>query len=336
MKRPAGPVTLLAASLLLAFGCGEEATAPVKPQATRSLERVTTNFSMATLGHAPLMIAKEEGYFEDEGIDLVLEKLDANTTMLAIASGQLDVMTGPVRSGLFNVMLKGVPLQVVADRGHSEPGHCSAEAFAAPPAMAERIAKSGFRGERFVLIRGGTTEYVIDRLLEKNNLTRKDVEFAQIVPQGDQVSRLLDAVRLMAEPNLSNVVSRGLMKEVVGMEEVAPGHQFSVLVYGPRLIRDEPDLGRRFMRAYLRGITKYGEGKTDRNVEILSRFSNLPPDIVRRACWPAIHPEGRINPEVMAEFLRWARKNEYLDAEVPTAMWWNPSYIDAALRPPKP
>ena len=40
--------------------------------------------------------------------------------------------------------------------------------------------------------------------------------------------------------------------------------------------------------------------------------------------------DGSIRPEAMQPFLAWARKNGYLEADVPVSTWWNRSFIDAA------
>ncbi|MBV8518394.1 MAG: ABC transporter substrate-binding protein [Acidobacteria bacterium] len=291
------------------------------------------------LGYGPLMVANDEGYFAAEGIRVEFVPLDVNSALVALTTGKVDVLSTPVRSGLFNLMAKGVPMQIVADRGHAEPGRCSAEAFAATPETAERIARTkSFKGERFAIIRGGITEYLIDRLLAHEHLTRNDVEFAQL-PQGvggnaeyfRSHSKQIDAIRYTQEPTLSNNVAAGVSKVVARMDEVAPGVQFGVILFGKRLLNDDPELGRRFMRAYLRGARKYNEGKTDRNVAIMARYTKLPPDIIRRACWQPIANDARVSVPAMNDFLAWSRKNSYLDADVPASRWWNPSYIDAAV-----
>jgi ABC-type nitrate/sulfonate/bicarbonate transport system substrate-binding protein len=110
-------------------------------------------------------------------------------------------------------------------------------------------------------------------------------------------------------------------------ESVAPGHQNALLVYGKRLLHDDPDLGHRFMRAYLRGVRRFNEGKTGRNVAILSRYTKLPPDTIRRACWIAIANDGQIDPNAVQPFLDWALAEHYLDAPIAVTRWWNPAFV---------
>jgi len=332
MTRVLPALTLNVALLATACTRSESHTAT---KGARPLTTVRMNLNPA-MAYAPMMVAKEEGYFEAEGIDAEFVSIDANSALVAVTTGKLDVLSGPIRSGIFNMMLKGVPLQIVADKGHSEPRGCITEAFAAPPALADSIAAKGgdLRGQKFALIRGGFTEFMIDQLIEKQHLTRNDIEFVQ-VPQGDSYasnSKVLAAIRYVQEPILSNNLSKGLLKVIASSESVSPLHQHGVLVYGQRLLKDEPELGVRFMRAYLRGVRRYNEGKTPRNVDIISRGTKLPPEIIRRACWLPIANDGQVRQESMQALLDWSRKLGYLQADIPRSQWWNSSFIDAANR----
>jgi len=317
------------ACVALAISCGKtESGAKTKP-----LTKVRVNFNPA-MTYAPFFVARDEGFFADEGIDAELVSLDANSALVALTTGKLDVLSGPIRSGIFNMMLKGVPIQIVADRGHFEHRDCVTEAFAAPPALADAIAAKGgdLRGRQFALIRGGFTEFMIDKLLASRHLTRADVSFVQ-VPQGDSFTsgnQVLDAIRYVQEPTLSNHLTNGRLKVVAAADLLAPGTQHGVVLYGKRLLQDDPDLGRRFMRAYLRGARRYNEGKTGRNIAILSKGTRLPAEIIRRSCWLPISSDGVVRVENIQELLDWSRKLGYLQADVPVAQWWNSSFIDAA------
>jgi ABC-type nitrate/sulfonate/bicarbonate transport system substrate-binding protein len=320
---------LLAIALLCALqGCApnEETKAVTKP--APALTRLTLNVN-PTISYAPLMIAKEEGFFAAEGIDAELVSLDSNGALAALVAGKIDVLSTGVRSGVFNMILSGQPIRVVADKGHSS-AKCSGEAFVAPAAMAERIAARGLRGERVAIVRGGVAEYLTTRLLESHQLTTAGV-VAIPMPQGSHVSARehIEAVRYTGEPNLSLLLAEGATKIVATAEELAPGHQISLLVYGKKLLRDDPELGRRFMRAYLRGVRQFNAGKTQRNMEIVGRFTKLPPETTRGACWVAIADDGRIDPAAVQPFLDWALAKQYLDGPIEASRWWNPMFIDA-------
>jgi NitT/TauT family transport system substrate-binding protein len=313
--------TLLA---LLFVACHEE-----KKIVPRAKVRLNLNDS---LSYAPLMIAYDEGFFADEGIDAELVELDSNSAVTAAAVGKLDVLSVGVRSGVFNLMRKGVPLRVVADRGHSEAGKCFPDAFIAPKATVKAIEAAGgdLRGQRMTMTRGGLAEFLTLRLLAQHGRTTNDVTMLQM-PQGSSFSPRgeLDAVRYVSEPVLSHALSEGWAGVVATSESVAPGHQNAILVYGKRLLRDDPELGRRFMRAYLRGVRRFNEGKNDRNVAILASHTKLTPEIIKRACWMSFANDGHIDVKNVQPFLDWALEQHYLDGPIDVSQWWNPSYLPA-------
>jgi NitT/TauT family transport system substrate-binding protein len=318
------------AVILLLAACQREQPAPTP---AKVLAKVRMNVN-PTLTYAPFLIAKEEKFFEQEGIDAELVRVDANSALVAATTGQLDVVSGPIRSGIFNVMLRNAPLRIVADKGQLRPGDCVIEAFAASDAIVRRIEAAGgsVRGEKFALIRGGFTEFMIDRFLAQQKLTRKDISFVQI-PQGDvavNAAKKIDAIRYVPEPNLSNGLSNGTYRIIASAESVSPGQQHGVVLYGKHLLYDDPELGQRFMRAYLRGVRRYNEGKTKRNVEIITRLTKMPAEIIERSCWLPIANDGRIEMKSMNALLDWSLAQGYLDAPVPLEKWWDPRFIDAA------
>ena len=306
-----------------------ERTAAGRP----ALTPVTMNIAPA-INHAPIAIAAEEGFFEQEGIEARLVELDLSSTMLAASSGRLDVLSVPLRSGLFNMMLRGLPLQVVADKGHHEPEGCVASALIAPRATAQRVLASGnYRGERFALIRGGTIEFTMDLFLRGHGQSLSDVALVQIAmgEQGTSLNSEIDAVRFLSEPELTQQLQGDRYRILTAVKDVQP-YQAHVLLFGRRLLQQEPDLGRRFMRAYLRGVRQYNQGKTVRNVRIVSGFTGLPPDVIRAICWQPIAGDGVVRPEAVLPFLQWARDRGYLEGDVPASRWWNPAFVDAAGR----
>jgi NitT/TauT family transport system substrate-binding protein len=321
-------IAIIVIAIIAAFSCRKEAPAPApKPK----LDKVTMNLN-PSLTYAPLMIAKDEGFFREEGIDIEVAKLDSNSAVVAAAAGKLDVLSTGVRSGVFNMIARGVPVQIVADKGHAVSGGCSADAFIAPIATADRIAAAhgSLRGERIALVRGGLAEFLTMTLIAQRGATPKNVTIIQL-PTGTPATTRdqSDAVRLTTEPNLSGIMEDGWARVIATSDEISPGHQNALLVFGKRLIHDDPELGLRFMRAFLRGVRQYNQGKTARNVAILMRNTQLPEKIIRRACWIAFYDDGTIRPEQVQPFLDWAVKEQLLDTPLKVEQWWNPKFVNA-------
>lgn len=84
MKRKCISILLILCMMLSLFGCG-------KSQKTE-LTKVTLNEVAHSIFYAPMYVAIEKGYFEQEGIDLELVTgFGADKTMTALLSGEADI-----------------------------------------------------------------------------------------------------------------------------------------------------------------------------------------------------------------------------------------------------
>src|SRR5512133_3271466 len=103
-----------------------EVTEAPTPEPT-PYEPVTLKITGATnMGYAPLFLAEKEGYFEQYGINL--EKIQfarVSEALPLLASGDLDVYSGSLQSGLINMIYQEPAVKVVADRGSILPGGCT-------------------------------------------------------------------------------------------------------------------------------------------------------------------------------------------------------------------
>lgn len=80
------PLLLLAATLLTGAVCG------CSNQSDENLTKLTLNEVAHSIFYAPMYVAIENGYFEDEGIDLeLITGFGADKTMTALLSGDADI-----------------------------------------------------------------------------------------------------------------------------------------------------------------------------------------------------------------------------------------------------
>jgi NitT/TauT family transport system substrate-binding protein len=114
------------------------------------------------------------------------------------------------------------------------------------------------------------------------------------------------------------------------MEQEFPDFQLSVVMYGPSVLDKNPDAGRRFMIAYLKAARQWNEGKTERNLAIVSEATGLDETLLRKACWPPLRDDGQINVQSVIDFQAWAVRREYLDNPVPEQQFWDPSFVEHA------
>jgi NitT/TauT family transport system substrate-binding protein len=135
---------------------------------------------------------------------------------------------------------------------------------------------------------------------------------------------------MASEPWATRHVRTGNAVLWMPYNELVPGEQHVTVVYGPSLLHTNPDAGRRFMVAYLRGVRQYSEGKTERNLEIMAEFSGLDEEFLQAACWYDFYDDGHVNVKSLLDFQQWAVEKGYLDSVVPPDQFYDPSFIDYA------
>ena len=136
----------------------------------------------------------------------------------------------------------------------------------------------------------------------------------------------IDAVAV-SEPVLTRLGKTG--RVWVRAEDVVPNFQWGVLVFGPRLLDRDRDVGVRFIRAYNRGVRRYGEGKTDRNVAVIAEASGTTEPMTRDACWLTFRPGSGIDWKSIAEFQRWANEHGLMEHTLTRDQVWDSSFVTA-------
>jgi ABC-type nitrate/sulfonate/bicarbonate transport system substrate-binding protein len=136
-------------------------------------------------------------------------------------------------------------------------------------------------------------------------------------------------VSLTTDPLANHVAERGAARKWKNLTEVVPGLQLGVIAYGPKLLRNR-ELGTRFMRAYLRGVAQYREGKTPRNIEIASAFTGLTPEVIESSCWTFIEENGALSPATIDTYLEWAVERGYIDGLVDVSDYHDPEFVEKA------
>src|SRR5258708_26888609 len=84
---------------------------------------VVTVGAASTTSDAPIYIADKKGYFREEGLEAKVTNFRSAADMVApLGIGQLDAGAGSASAGLYNAMLQGIKIKIVADKASSAPG----------------------------------------------------------------------------------------------------------------------------------------------------------------------------------------------------------------------
>ena len=84
------------------------------------------------------------------------------------------------------------------------------------------------------------------------------------------------------------------------------------------------------MLGYFKGVRQYNQGKTDRSLEIIAKYTRLDTKLLEKACWPQFRNDGRMNIQSIKDFQDGAVAKGYLDRALPEDVWMDSSFIEHA------
>jgi len=320
----------------------EPAVAPATEAATEAATELVP-VKIATLNfmsNSPIFLAKELGLFEAQGLDVELVSFgtDSSQILPAVLAGQVDVALTSMSTGLINAVVQGGDIRAVADKGFIDPdAACTLDAWVARTELLEsgKLDDPEFiKTLTLTMAVGSIQELTTDRLLERMGLTQADVSSVELRDFGSRIEAMREGTLDIApstEPWITRAKKEGVADIWVPFADLFPGLSLGHIVYGPTMLARTDDVPVRFMAAYLNGVRRLNEGKTDEHVSILAEATQSEPDEVRAMCWPSFRKDGMIDLDALQEFQDWALAKGYLDSVVPPEQFWDPSYIEQAL-----
>jgi NitT/TauT family transport system substrate-binding protein len=310
---------------VLSLGCSGQGQ-----KAGSELRKVRVAFS-PHLSWGPLMIAQAEGFFRDEGVEVeFVPELRTEESLVALATGDIDVRGGPVLAGFLSAVAQGAKIRITAGQGYLDPKGCTYYGIVLRPGLDTTGTP---RIKRMRVSQDGMSRYMASRMLAKHDVSLNAIETNRLPDAMLAMSLQSGAIDAVAtsEPTLSRMVKIG--KLWLSAQDALPDFQWGVLAFGERLLFRERDTGIRFLRGYNRGVAQFREGKTERNVAIIAEASGESPEIIREACWPAFRADSRINWESIAEFQAWANVEGLMERTVSRDQVWDSTFVTASTNP---
>jgi NitT/TauT family transport system substrate-binding protein len=298
----------------------------------------------ATIGDAPIFIAEDRGYFQEEGLDVDGTPFDSAARMIpALAGGQLDVGGGAISAGLFNAVGRGVSLLIVGDKGSFHDGDRWNSIVVRKDLWDSGAIRDwpDLRGRPIGIPSKGTgNEIVFARGLAGAGLALEDVDLKEMGLPDIGVSLASGSldVGLQPEPFLTRGIEQGSIALWKGVGDVLPGSQFTVIMYAGPFAQDHPDAARRYMAAYVRGIRDYYDAflanRTDPDAlaKFIADFARLPnADLVKRMYPVRFDPDGRVNADSIASDYQYFRTTGDVTVDVDPRRLVDPQYVDYAV-----
>lgn len=282
--------------------------------------------------YAPLFIAEAEGFFTEHGIDVEMIVMpDGNAGTAALVTGRLDVLGGPGTPGLLNAIARGASVRLVADKGSIPREGCSQLAMIGRPGI-DLAARAGPGVVRRISPSRATHafEYFVDRALAEAGVRAATLETLHLPTSilADALGKSSVDVVATTEPGVTRLVDAG-NRVLRDARDVVPGLPYAFIAFGERLVTRERDTGERFIRAYMKGVRQYAQGKTQRNLDILARATGEDADLLRRACWPPFSVTD-IDSAAFGDFQDWAVTRGLLDRHLAVTEFWDGGFLERA------
>ena len=315
-----GLAVLISAGVFAGCGSGQPEAAP----ALRTL-RVNRNSHLTS---GPLVLAQDAGYFTEEG--LKIEFVDMNRgeeSLIAMLGGELDVLHGPLHPGLLTAVARGGEIRIVAGLNVLTPD-CTYHAIVLRPGLSPDQALRRIR--KLDASRDGSTRYLAGRMLATRGIdidTLDTIRLPQEIIGHSLGNGSVDAASV-SEPLVTRIGRTGTVW--LRSHDATPGFQWSVMSFGKKLLRDDPEAGVRFLTAYRRGVALFREGKTPENLERLQRLTQEDRKILEDSCWPSFPADLRPNLASVLAYQQWALEHDYLDETATLAQLWDSSFVVAS------
>lgn len=277
--------------------------------------------------HAPTFIAYEKGYFAEEGIEPELKFFQAAQPIaVAIASGDIDFGITALTGGFFSLADKGA-VKVIGGLYTEHPDHPGMAIMASNQAHEAGLkSPADLAGKSWAMTQQGSSfHYTAGMISEKYGIPLEEIRLVPLQKVGSMIAAVksgqVDAMAMV--PHVAIPLDKAGAAKIVGWVRDLGDWQVTTIFTSTENVEKRPELVKRFMRAYTRGVQDYLDvmldqekdpAATEAMVDILHKHVN--PDDPREKAAAAIRsgavymvPGGELRMSSIAHQLEWAKQN---------------------------
>jgi NitT/TauT family transport system substrate-binding protein len=296
--------------------------------------------SQPYLVFAPLHVGVAEGIFAAHGLDVELVPMAGSEQAIPLLiDGTIDVLPGHAAPGVLNAIARGGHIRMVAQRSRTGRAECSSLALVARPNLLAEPRPPGTPPaiRRISVDRQAAMVFFIEKALASAgvSLDTLDRVYVPHAAEPDALASGTIDVALAGEPYLRRTLDAGKAEQWIGVEDVLPGIEFSVLLFGERLLVHERAAGTRFIAAYLEANRRLAEGKTPQNLAHVAEFLGEHAAALEDICWPFQPTDGRIRVDHLTRFQQWALERGWIDRIIATDELIDPTFLEEVGRIPQ-
>ena len=316
------------------------------------LAQAADKVTIAIIGGASdvgFYIADAKGWFRDEGIEVSMTPFDSGARMIApLSTGDLDVGSGALAAGLYNAFERNITMHVVADKGRNTKA-ISFQGLVVRKALLDSGAIKGlgdFKGHKIAFTAPGANDSaVMDEALRKVGLSYNDVDpvFLGLPPQIAAFANGAIDASIMPEPFLSAVIKVGSAAQLAPVSSLRDNDQVGVVIYSDVFTTKRPEVAKKLMKAYLRGVRYYDAALKDGKlagpnasevIADIAKYSSLHDLALIASIIPsAINPDGWVNADSLKKDLDFYKAQGMVKGNITVDQVLDRSYVDWAVQP---
>ena len=276
--------------------------------------------SLPLASFAGVFLADDLGYLKEAGIKISYENVPAAARAMAfLTTGELDIAAGGISAALYNAVLRGLAIKVVADKGTYLPDIPNSAALMVRKDLYDKGIKSVKDWKGLKVASSATanvTHYHLDNALIKSGLSDKDIEIVTMpFPQMTTAmeTKAIEACEAV-EPFRTTMIDRGVAAQAADMGDFFPFHQYAVIFYGEKFIKEKGELVQGFMDAYVKGIRKYYElGPRHKTVvDSLEKHTPLKAGLLKKINPAWLDINGDVNEKDLDDQQTWYLKKGFV------------------------
>jgi len=297
---------------------------------------------------APIFIGVERGFFQEFGITPELVYFQAAAPIAtALAAGQLDVGATGLTAALFNIVLGGQQLWIVADKGREWPGY-PLVAIVVQRELWDGGLRSvkDLKGRRIGVTQlGSTFHYHIGNILEKDGLTLADVKIVPLQAMPATMEALkgkqVDAI-LVPQPFPGAAEAQGFGKILAWAGDLYPW-QIATVFYSKAFAADRA-AAVAFMKGYVKASRYYYDAALvqkdgrlapgpnyDDVVAITAKYTGASPEIIKLG-FPFQDRNGRLLVTDIERQMKWWQANGFIKRTIPLKEIVDTTFVEEAVK----
>lgn len=232
-----------------------ESQTSVEEPEEKALTKVTLNEVAHSIFYAPMYVAIEDGYFEDEGIDLDLVcGFGADKTMTAVISGEADIGFMGSEASIYTYAEGATDYVVNFAQLTQRAGNFLVARVEMPDFSWEDLKGHLVLGGR----KGGMPEMVFEYILKQNGIDpEKDLEINQNIDFGSTAAAFAEGqgdFTVEFEPGATSLESEGKGYVVASLGEDSGYVPYTAFSAKQSFIDENPDIIQGFTNALQKGM----------------------------------------------------------------------------------